>query len=52
MKFLNADVMQGFVGSVLSKRFDGSVRSPNCHYEWWDLCTSDYRNVAIAAPRG
>lgn len=51
MKFLNADVMQGFVGSVLSKRFDGSVRSPECHYEWWDLCTSDYRNVAIAAPR-
>jgi len=44
--------MQGFVGSVLSKRFDGSVRSPECHYEWWQLCTSDHRNVAIAAPRG
>lgn len=52
MKFLTADVMQGFVGSVLSKRFDGSVKSPDCHYEWWDLCCSDARNVAIAAPRG
>lgn len=52
MKYLSADVMQGFVGSVLSKRFDGSVKSPECHYEWWDLCTSDARNVAIAAPRG
>ena len=52
MKFLTADVMQGFVGSVLSKRFDGSKKSPECHYEWWDLCCSSNRNVAIAAPRG
>ena len=52
MKFLSADVMQGFVGSVLQKRFDGSVTSPDCHREWWELCSSDSRNVAIAAPRG
>lgn len=52
MKFLDADVMQGFVGSVLSKRFDGSVPSSECHHEWWKLCTSESRNVAIAAPRG
>lgn len=52
MKYLSADVMQGFVGSILSKRFDGSVKSPECHYEWWKLCTSEARNVAIAAPRG
>lgn len=52
MKYLTADVMKGFVGSVLSKRFDGSVPSPQCHYEWWELCTSEARNVAIAAPRG
>ena len=52
MKYLTADVMKGFVGSVLSKRFDGSVPSPACHYEWWELCTSEARNVAIAAPRG
>ena len=49
---LTSDVLQGFVGSVLAGRFDGSVASPDCHKEWWDLCVSDYRYVAIAAPRG
>ena len=49
---LTSDILQGFVGSVLASRFDGSVASPDCHKEWWDLCTSDYRYVAIAAPRG
>ena len=48
---LNADVIQGFVGSLLAKRFDGSVPSPNCHREWWELCTSGHTYVAIAAPR-
>lgn len=48
---LNADVIQGFVGALLSKRFDGSSPSPACHREWWELCTSKERYVAIAAPR-
>lgn len=52
MKVLNAEVMQGFVGSVLAKRFDGSVPTPACHQEWWELCTSTDKFVAIAAPRG
>ena len=52
MKVLNAEVMQGFVGSVLAKRFDGGVPTPICHREWWDLCTSNDKFVAIAAPRG
>lgn len=43
--------MQGFVGALLAKRFDGSVPSPACHREWWELCTSNERYVAIAAPR-
>ena len=50
-KILSADVIQGFVGALLSKRFDASVPSPECHREWWDLCTSSDRYVAIAAPR-
>lgn len=50
-RVLNADVIQGFVGSLLAKRFDGSVRSPQCHREWWELCTSPNTYVAIAAPR-
>jgi predicted phage terminase large subunit-like protein len=51
MGILNADVIQGFVGSLLAKRFDGSVPSPACHREWWELCSSSDRYVAIAAPR-
>lgn len=52
MKVLNADVMQGFVGSVLAQRFDGSVPTPPVHREWWELCTGPDKFVAIAAPRG
>ena len=48
---LTADVVQGLVGALLAKRFDGSVPSPECHREWWDLCCSNERYVAIAAPR-
>lgn len=50
-KLLSADVIQGFVGALLSKRFDGSCPSPACHREWWELCSSGERYVAIAAPR-
>lgn len=51
MGILSADVVQGFVGSLLAKRFDASVPSPACHREWWELCCSPERYVAIAAPR-
>lgn len=51
MSVLTADVIQGFVGALLAKRFDGSVQSPTCHREWWELCCSTDRYVAIAAPR-
>jgi predicted phage terminase large subunit-like protein len=49
---LTADVVQGFVGSVLSSRFDGRASSPDFHRECWELCCSENRFVAIAAPRG
>ncbi len=49
---LNSSVIQGFVGSLLAKRFDGSSSSPECHTEWWELCTSPHKFVALAAPRG
>ncbi len=52
MKVLTKEVMEGFVGSVLAKRFDGSTNSPACHKEWWELCCSTSPFVAIAAPRG
>jgi predicted phage terminase large subunit-like protein len=46
------DVIQGFVSSILSQGFDGAVDSPDFHREVWDLCCSDQKYVAIAAPRG
>lgn len=52
MSILNAEIIEGFVGSVLVKRFDNPAPIPVCHREWWELCTSPNRFVAIAAPRG
>lgn len=48
---LTAATIQGFVGSLLQKNFDGAVDSPACHMEWWELCCSKNPKVAIAAPR-
>jgi len=52
VSILNAEIIEGFVGSVLVKRFDNPAPIPVCHREWWELCTSPNRFVAIAAPRG
>lgn len=49
---LTGDVVEGFSGSLLSKRFDNPTPPPDCHKEWWDLCCSTARYVAIGAPRG
>ncbi len=49
---LTSDLIKGFAGSMLSKRFDNLVATPKFHEDLWDLCCSDYRQVAIAAPRG
>ena len=49
---LTAEVMEGFVGSILAENFDGTVVTPEFHKELWGLCTSAHKNVAIAAPRG
>lgn len=49
---LSADLIKGFTGSVLSRRFDNLAATPEFHEELWELCCSDYRQVAIAAPRG
>lgn len=49
---LNADVIEGFVGSILSSKFDDAVKSPPFHREGWELFTSKEKMVALAAPRG
>lgn len=48
---LTAEVIEGFVNTFLKKRFDGPVETPDCHREWWDMCCSPHKFVAIAAPR-
>jgi predicted phage terminase large subunit-like protein len=48
----NAGVIEGFVKLFLHKNFDDPVNIPDCHMEWWDMCTSPHSFVAIAAPRG
>ena len=49
---LNTNIIKGFVGSCLVKRFDGASAIPKFHEEMWDLCTSNNQFVAISAPRG
>jgi predicted phage terminase large subunit-like protein len=48
---INAEVIEGLVGSCLVKRFDGSAKIPDCHREWWRLVTGPEKFVAISAPR-
>ncbi len=49
---LTAAHVEGFVNLFLQKNFDKPVAIPECHLEWWDMCCSKHRYVAIAAPRG
>jgi predicted phage terminase large subunit-like protein len=49
---VTSEVVAGFVGSVLAPTFEDSCASPEFHTEMWDLCCSENRFVAIAAPRG
>ncbi len=48
---LTADVVAGFSASLLQKNYDNAVETPECHYEWWEICCSAHPQVAIAAPR-
>lgn len=49
---LTAELIEGFVGSILSAGFDAPAPTPLFHRELWELCCSDSPLVAIAAPRG
>ena len=46
------ELIEGFVGSILAKRFDEATAIPDFHKELWSHACSDHRLVAIAAPRG
>ena len=49
---LTPEVLEGFVKTVLSSKFDDAVATPEFHREAWELCCSKYDKVALAAPRG
>lgn len=49
---LTPELIHGFSGGLLSKGFDEPAPTPEAHLEWWEMCCSDHRFVAIAAPRG
>lgn len=49
---LDSNIVAGFVGGVLGNRFDGRAATPPFHKECWEICCSNEKYVAIAAPRG
>lgn len=49
---LTADLVYGFAAGLLSKGFDEPAPTPDCHRDWWEMCCSPHKRVAIAAPRG
>lgn len=48
---LNAQVLEGFVKTILHSKFDEPVETPTFHKEAWEMCCSKKTMVAIAAPR-
>jgi predicted phage terminase large subunit-like protein len=49
---LNAQILEGFASSCLTPYYDDAVPFAGFHREWWDICCSRDKFVAIAAPRG
>lgn len=49
---LSSEIIEGLVNSCLKKNFDKPAPIPDCHREWWEICTKPYKFVALAAPRG
>ena len=48
----SARVVEGLEEAFLKKNFDSPAEIPDFHREIWEQCCSDYKFVAIAAPRG
>ena len=49
---LTSAIIEGFASSCLTKFFDDASQFADFHREWWELCCSDDKFVAICAPRG
>lgn len=48
---LTPALIKGFVQKYLISRYDSASPIPWCHEKWWEMCCSDAKYVAIAAPR-
>lgn len=49
---ITKDIIHGFAGSLLSKKYDGATPTPKFHLELWELFSSSHKCIAAAAPRG
>lgn len=51
MSQLDAQTIDGFTLGLLAANYDNPKPIPDFHHEMWELCCSDAKKVAIAAPR-
>ena len=49
---LTKEIIEGFATSCLTKYYDEASQFADFHREWWELCCSDDKFIAICAPRG
>lgn len=49
---LTKQIIEGFATSCLTQYYDEASQFADFHREWWELCCSDDKFVAICAPRG
>ena len=49
---LTKEIIEGFATSCLTPYYDDASQFADFHKEWWELCCSDDKFVAICAPRG
>lgn len=49
---LTAEIIEGFASSCVVGFFDDASQFADFHREWWGLCCSDDKFIAVCAPRG
>lgn len=49
---LTKEIIEGFATSCLTKYYDDASQFASFHREWWELCCSDDKFIAVCAPRG
>ncbi len=52
MAGITAEIVEGLSNAFLCRSYDSPAPTPEFHREMWGMCCSEYKFVAIAAPRG